>query len=149
MFGGHPGQPSGESHKILNLPGCIGSHVVLYNASRVVMTRLYPERWIMDVKKKLQEIADRSKADESFNQLMQDDFEEAMKACGISSVDEFARELVADAMSGEGDLSDEDLDRVSGGTRDMNSLAAAVGGSDTFSNSLIDWVARKRAQVGI
>ena len=98
----------------------------------------------MDVKKKLQEIADRSKADESFNQMMKDDFEGAMRSCGVSSVSEFARELVNTGM-----LSEEDLSRVSGGTSDTSRFSISITGLGSFVNSLTNWIESNPIQISV
>ena len=65
----------------------------------------------MDVKGILNDMAERCEKDSSFKQLVENNFGEALKSCGVDSPAQFVQ-----AIKDEGLLTDEDMANVSGGT---------------------------------
>lgn len=85
----------------------------------------------MDIKAKITEISERCEKDEAFRQLMKDDFVAAMKSCGVSSIDEFAKALNESSL-----MSDQEMSAVSGGNEDAGSYRS---GNSYFNSAYNDW----------
>lgn len=82
----------------------------------------------MDVKAIVKKMADRCKEDANFKQLVENDFGEALKSCGVDSPGQFVQALKDDGM-----LTDKDMTDVSGGTGYPSGLASFDDVANTLS----------------
>lgn len=94
----------------------------------------------MDVKAILKDMSERCEKDDDFKQLVENDFAEALKSCGVDSTSQFIQ-----AVKSEGLLTDEDIANVSGGIAPpTGTLGAGVG----ISFPIITGMARCGAIIG-